>query len=121
VTVTVVVPLDAVKALVAVYAAVMVLLPATRALPATVKVAVALEPDAVRVPVPSDFEPSVKVTVPVGAVVPLAGLTVAVRTVLAVELMLAGFAETVVVVPTAGTVTVTVVFPLDAVKAVVAP
>jgi len=98
-----------------------VLLPVASALPATVNVAVALLPDAVNVPVPSDLVPKVKVTVPVGAVVPLAGFTVAVITVLAVEAMPAGLAEAVVVVATAGTVTVTAVVPVEAVNPVTPP
>lgn len=80
----------------------------------------ALEPDAVNVPVPNVTVPRVKVTVPVGAVIPLAGFTVAVRTVLAVGAMLVGLADKAVVVDTGGAVTVTAVVPLDALKDVVA-
>jgi type IV secretory pathway TrbD component len=47
----------------------------------------------------------VKVTVPVGAALPVAGFTVAVKTAPAEEAMLAGFAATVVVVLTGGAVT----------------
>jgi hypothetical protein len=97
------------------------LLPVASALPATVNVATPFEPDAVNVPVPRDVVPDEKVTVPVGAFVPLAGLTVAVISVLAVELMLVGLAETVVVVATDAAVTVTVAVPLELVKVVLPP
>jgi hypothetical protein len=63
----------------------------------------------------------VKVTVPVGNVVPLAGFTEAVITVLAVEAMLEGLAETVVVVWTAEDVTLTVVEAVELVKAELPP
>ena len=120
-TVTVTVPLDAVKALPAPYVAVIVLLPVASELPLTVNVATPLLPEAARVPAPSVLFPRVKVTVPLGAVVPLDGFTVAVSVVLAVLAILVGLAETVVVVATAGTVTVTVAVPLDAVKELPAP
>lgn len=63
-------------------------------MPFTVSVAV----DAETVAVPSVVLPTVKVTVPVGAEVPLAGFTVAVSTVLAEEEKLGGLAVTLVVV-----------------------
>jgi hypothetical protein len=116
VAVTVTVPLDAEKALPAPYVAVIVLLPVASELPFTVKVATPLLPDTASVPVPSVLVPSVKVTAPPGAAVPLAGFTVAVSIVLAVLAILEGLAATVVVVATAGTITVTVAVPLDAVK-----
>ena len=78
----------------------------------TVSVAVALDPDAVKLAEPRFLFPRVKVTVPVGAIVPVTGVTVAVRTgeALALELV-----ETVVVVAT-GAVTVTVVVAVEPVK-----
>jgi hypothetical protein len=87
----------------------MLLVPIESLLPLRVNTAVADEPDAVSVAVPSEAVPTVKVTMPVGAVVPLAGLTVAVNCVVAVDAMLTGLAARVVVVATAGVVTVTVV------------
>lgn len=97
------------------------MLPAARALPLTVNVATPLPPETARVPLPSSLFPTVKVTVPLGAAVPLAGFTVAVTVVRALLAILAGLAETVVVVAMAGTVTVTVTVPPEAVKAVPAP
>jgi hypothetical protein len=82
----------------------MVLLPAARLLALTVRVA----PDAVNGAVPSVVFPSPNVTLPAGTAVPLAGFTMAVSCVVAVDAMLAGFAVTDIVVET-GAVTVTVV------------
>ena len=65
-----------------------------RLLPFTVREAV----DPERAADPRVVLPSVNVTVPVGAALPLAGFTVAVSTVFAEEGMLAGLAVTVVVV-----------------------
>jgi hypothetical protein len=79
------------------------LLPIARLLPLTARVA----PDAVNGKVPSVVFPSANVTLSVGTAVPLAGFTVAVSCVVAVDAMLAGFAVTDVVVETAGVVTVT--------------
>lgn len=87
----------------------MLLAPIESLLPLTVSTAVPEEPDVVSVAVPNDAVPAVKVTVPLGAVVPLAGFTVAVICVEAVDAMLTGLAARVVVVATAGVVTVTVV------------
>lgn len=91
----------------------MVWLPAEREFPATVIDALPWE----RFALPSVFPPTVKVTVPVGKVVPLAGFTEAVTTVLAVEAMVAGIAETLVVVAMAEDVTLTVVEAVELVKA----
>jgi hypothetical protein len=80
-------------------------------LPFTVNAA---EPEFETAAVPSVVVPSVNVTVPVDA-----GVTFAVNTVLDVAPMLAGLAETLVDVVTGPLVTVTVVDPLDPVKAAV--
>jgi hypothetical protein len=103
---TLVEPLELAKLPVAAKVALMVLLPIARLLPWTVRVAV--DPEIVAVP--RVVLPTVKVTVPAGAVAPLAGLTVAVNTVLAEERMVAGFAASVVVVPVVAT---TAVEPLE--------
>jgi hypothetical protein len=121
VTVTVAVPLDAVNALPAPKVAVTVLLPVARELALTVKVATPLLPDAASVPVPRVFAPRLKVTLPVGAVVPLAGFTVAVSFVLAVVAMLIGLAETAVVVATAAPVTVTTAVATEPLKVALPP
>jgi hypothetical protein len=71
---------------------VIALLPVLRELPFTDKVAVEAAPEATSVTVASVLPPVVKVTVPVGAVVPVAGLTVAVRVVPAVLAKVAGLA-----------------------------
>ena len=103
------------------YFAVIVSEPAGSWLPLTVKAAVALEPAAVRVTVPRVVAPTVKVTVPVGAVVPLAGFTMAVRTVveLAVERLVELADREVVVLTGVGAVTVTVAVALEALNALV--
>jgi type IV secretory pathway TrbD component len=62
----------------------------------------------------------VKVTVPVGAALALAGFTVAVKTVLAEEVMLVGLAATVVVVLIGAAVTAIVTEPLEFAKLPVA-
>ena len=72
--------------------------PEARELPTTLNVAVALLPDATRVTEPSVFVPWVKVTLPVGEVVPVAGFTVATREVLVVLVTLVGLAVRVRVV-----------------------
>jgi len=85
---------------------VIVLLPLARLLALTGRVAV--DPDSVADP--RVLLPNEKVTVPVAAALPEVGFTVAVSTVLAVEEIDAGLAETVVVV---GAETVTVTEPLE--------
>lgn len=76
---------------------------------------VALDP--FRDTVPSVVFPIVKITEPVGAALPLAGCTVAVKTVLPDDdAMLGGFAVTDVVVFTAGGVTVTATVLLELAK-----
>lgn len=88
-------------------------MPEARLLAWTVRVAV----DPEIVDEPRVVLPSAKVTVPVGAALPLAGFTVAVSTVLPEEVMLAGFATTAMVV---GDVTVTVIEPPELMKLLVA-
>ena len=75
--------------------------------PLTVSEAVAEEPEAAKVLVPRGVFPSENVTVPEGAVDPVAGLTVAVRTVLPVVTRFAGDAVRVVEVGTGGELTAT--------------
>jgi hypothetical protein len=87
----------------------MLLAPIESLLPLRVSTAVAVEPDAASVAVPREAVPAVNVTLPVGAVLPLAGFTVAVNCVVAVDAMVRGLAASVVAVATAGAVTVTVV------------
>lgn len=89
------------------YEAVIVLLPAARLLPLTVRVAMDEEPDAVSAADPSDTLPRLKVTVPAGAALPAGPFIVAVTCVDAVCAMLAALAVTVVVVATVGAVTTT--------------
>jgi hypothetical protein len=72
-----------------------------------VRLAVSMPPTDESVVRPSTVLPRVKLTVPDGTPLPLAGFTVAVRTVEAVWAIVLGFAETSVVVATAGAVTVT--------------
>jgi hypothetical protein len=95
----------------------MVSLPTARLAPLTVRDAVAFAPDAASASVPKETFPSVNVTVPVGAAVPLAGFTVTVNTVETLWAMLPRLAATVAVVAIceAPTVTVTDV-EADAVK-----
>jgi len=94
----------------------MVLAPEARLLPFTASVALPFAPEAVSGDVPSTVVPAANVTLPVGAAVPLAGLTVAVNCVVAVDEMLAGFANTAVVVATGGGVTVTLTVAVEPVK-----
>jgi hypothetical protein len=82
----------------------MALLPARRAVAFTVMEAV---PAVLRAAVPSVLVPRLKVSVPAGAVVPLAAFTVAESRALPVLVIDAGLAERLVVVPMSGTVTVT--------------
>ncbi len=88
-----------------------------------VRLATALDPLAPRVPVPRVVEPDVKVIEPVGEVLPDAGFTVAVSTVLCVVEMLVGLAERLVVVPIVVTapVRVTVVVAEAPLKAALPP
>lgn len=117
VTVTLTEPLDPLKVVLPPYVALIVLAPAINWLPWTVNVAVALEPLATKAPVPRVVDPRVKLTVPVGAAAPLAGFTVAVRIVLAVELMLVGLAAIVVVLTVEdGLVTVTTAAAVEPLK-----
>jgi hypothetical protein len=102
-------PLEFAKLPVAAKLAVIVLLPMARPLPLTVRLAAEFETSAD----PNVVLPRVKVTVPAGAALPLAAFTVAVNTVLAEDNILAGLAETVVVVPTGGAVTAIIVEPLE--------
>jgi hypothetical protein len=82
-----------------------------------VSVAIRVDPETLKVPDPSAVVPEVKVTVPPGAALPLAGTMLAVTTVFPVGLMLVGAADTVVVVATAPAgevrVTATVVAELE--------
>jgi len=103
VTVTVVFADDAEKLLVGKKVASIVLAPVARLAPLTVRVAVDPETAAE----PRVVPPSVKVKAPSGAVLPLAGLIVAVKSVLAEDAIAAGFAERVVVVAIGGAVTAT--------------
>ena len=84
VTVTVADAVEPAKVLLPAYVAVMVLAPAARLDALTVSEALAVAPAAARVAVPRAVVPREKVTVPVGAVVPAAGLTEAVNCVVAV-------------------------------------
>ncbi len=85
--------------------------PAANWLPFTVSAA---EPELEMVAVPSVVVPSVNVTLP-----DVAGVTFAVTTVLAAAAMVAGLAETVVVVDEGPVVTVTAAVPVEPVKAAV--
>jgi hypothetical protein len=115
-TVTVTAPVEAAKAVLPAYVAVMVLTPAARALPFTVTLPVAVVPEATSVADPSERLPDVKVMLPEGATPPLAAFTVAVNWVVAVGAMLAAPAAIAVVVTTAGAVNATVTEPVDAAK-----
>ena len=109
-TVTVVIPVELLKPDAPPYVAVIVSVPTTSDVPATVMLAVPL----LRVAEPRDVDPEVNVTVPVGVVVPDAGRTVAVNTVEAFCAKLAGLADTAVVVATVVVlVTVTLAVPVD--------
>src|SRR5579863_2283506 len=90
-------------------------MPATRPDPFTVSVA--LEP--VRVEDPRVALPSKNVTTPVGAALPPAALTVAVKSVFPDDAIAVGLAERARVVATVAGVTVTVVFADDAEKVLV--
>lgn len=96
VTVTVVDAVDAEKRPVGAYAAVIVFEPALSALPLTVSGATP-ETSAAE---PSGALPAVKLTEPVGDVVPETAFTVAVSRVVAVGAIVAGLADRVLVVPT---------------------
>jgi hypothetical protein len=92
------------------------LLPIVRLLPFTVSPAVPFDKGTE----PRSVFPIVKLTLPVGGVVPVAGLTEAVRTVVAVEAMLVGATVKLVVVATPGAVTLTVTKPVELTKLPVA-
>src|SRR5436305_17742 len=94
----------------------MLLLPVASMLAARVIAAVAAAPDVFSVSVPSAFVPAKNATVPPGAAVPLAGLTVAVTTVLPAAAIWTGFAASVTLVATAGGITVTVKLPVELAK-----
>jgi len=119
-TVIVAEPVELAKAVVPAYVAVMELAPAARALPFTFSTAVAFNPDVVNVAEPSEAFPRVKVTLPVGAALPDAGVTVAVSWVEPLAPMLAAPAVAISVVATfTGAVTVTAADPIDPPNAVV--
>ncbi len=82
------------------------MLPTARLLPLKVNVPTDFVPEAARVADPNVVPPSLKVTVPVGATVPLAGVTVALNTVAAPAAILAGAADITVVVAAGGAATV---------------
>lgn len=69
--------------------------------------------DAASVAVPSEVVPARNVSVPVGAALPLAGVTVAVNWRVAVDGRLAGVAITMVLVATGAPVTVTVAVAVE--------
>jgi len=73
-------------------------------------------PDPVRVVIPNEVLPTRKVTVPLGATLPLAGMTVAVNVVLPAAAMLAGAAVMAVLVAAGTAVTVKVVEAVEALK-----
>lgn len=97
------------------------LFPAFNWLALTVSDAVAVPPEPERLAEPSGALPSVKETEPVGEVLPLAALTVAVSVVLPPAVMLVGLAVTVVVVATTGTVTFIVTDADEPLKPVAPP
>ena len=76
----------------------MVLFPAVNEFPETESDAVAMAPEPERLAAPSNVPPSVKETEPVGVVLPLLAVTVAVSVVPPLDVMLEGFAVTVVMV-----------------------
>lgn len=78
-------------------------------MPFTVSVAVVVVPDPASVAVPSAVGPTVNVTLPVGAVLPVPAFTDTVRTLLALCAIVVGAAAKVVVVAVGGGVTVTLV------------
>jgi len=98
----------------------MLLLPTLNLLPATLNTAAAVLPVAVNRALPSEVFPIANVTLPAGAELPLAALTVAVNWVVALCAMAAGLAVSAVVVATAGAVTTTVTEPVDAAKLLLA-
>jgi hypothetical protein len=87
----------------------MLSLPTARLVPFTVRDAAAVAPEATSVAEPRETFPAMNIIVPVGAALPLAGVTVAVNTVEALWEMLAGLAATVAVVAVRGAVTNTVI------------
>jgi hypothetical protein len=93
------------------------LLPNTRLEPLTVIDAAAVVPAGARVTQPNEIFPAANVTVPVGAVVPLAGATVTLNTVEAFWTMLAGLAVAEAVLAISGADIVTAIdVETDAVK-----
>jgi hypothetical protein len=84
-------------------------------------VATPLLPEGARVADPMDAVPNSNVTLPEGAALPVAGLTVTVNCVLPVGAMLAELAATAVVVAAGGTVTVTVTVPAEVPKLLLPP
>ena len=95
-SVTVTVADDAENDAVAAYEAKITFAPADKLEPATERDAVAIPPEPVNWAVPNVVAPSVKVTEPLGAIVPDAAVTDAVRTVLPIAVKLVGLAATVV-------------------------
>jgi hypothetical protein len=85
------------------------LLPAARLLPFTVSVAVTVPPEPASAAVPNAVPPAEKLTLPVGAVLPLAAVTVTVKTVDALWAILTGLAANKAVVAIRGAATVTVI------------
>lgn len=90
-----------------------VLLPNFNLLAATVSAAEPLPDAPASATLPNDVDPSVNATVPPGAALPLAALTVAVSVVEALCAIDAGFALALMLVETVPPVTVTVACPLD--------
>jgi hypothetical protein len=96
--------------------------PTGRLPPFSVKVAVETPPEPASVAVPSEIGPAAvavpneNVRLPAGATVPVAAFTVTLNCVDALWAMLAGLAVTVVVVATAGLVTITTTDPEEAAK-----
>ena len=82
----------------------------------TDSVAVPKEPEPTSDAAPSKADPAKNDTLPAGAALPLAGLTVAVNSVVPVAGMLAGAAVSEVVVATDGTATVTVADAVEPLK-----
>src|ERR1019366_4456575 len=103
------------------YQAVMVLAPMVNWLPSTESDAVAAPPEPERLAAPNDVLPSVKATEPMGVVLLLPAVTVAVSVVLPLAPMLAGSAVTTVVVAVTGTLTFTATDPEEERKPEAAP
>jgi len=97
----------------------MLVTPVTRLVPFTVKPALAVDPEAVNVAVPSVTWPTKNAMLPVGAVLPDAGVRVTDKVVDALEAMLAGLAARVRLVDTGPPVMVSVADPDELPKALV--